>query len=214
MWNARLAELQAVSKISRRNINNLRCANDTTLMAESKEELKSLWMKVKEETEKTDLKLSIKKKSKIITSGPLTSWQIKGEKYWSGSPFPFLGDFPNPGIEPRSPTLQVDSFPAEPQEKPKNTGVHSLSFLQRIFPTQESIWSLLHCRWILYQLSYQAMTNLDTVLKSEDSTLLTKICIVKTMVFPVVMYGCDRWTIRKWEHRRIDAFELQCWRRH
>ena len=76
-------------------------------------------------------------------------------EYWSGYLFPYPGDLPNPGIKPRSPALQVDSLPVEPQGKPKNTGEGSLSLLQRIFPTQESNWGLLHCRWILYQLSYQ-----------------------------------------------------------
>ena len=76
-------------------------------------------------------------------------------EFWSGEPFPSPGDLPNPGIEPRSPTLQVDSLQAEPQGKPKNTGVGSLSLLQGIFPTQELDWGLLHCRWILYQLSYE-----------------------------------------------------------
>ena len=92
-------------------------------------------------------------------------------EYWS-EPFPSPGDLPNPGIEPRSPALQAYSLPAEPPGKPKNTGVGSLSLLQRNFLTQESNWGLLHCRWIL----------------------------VKAMVFPVVMYGCESWTIRKAEH--------------
>ena len=118
-----------------------------------------------------------------------------------GMPFPSPGDFPNPGIEPRSPTVQADSLPAEPQGKPKNTGVGSLSLLQGIFPTQESNRGLLHCRQILYQLSYQGspVTNLDGILKSRDITLPTKVRLVKAMVFPLVMYGCESWTIKKAE---------------
>ena len=95
--------------------------------------------------------------------------------------FPFSGDIPNPGIERRSPTLQADSLPAESQGKPKNTEVGSLSLFQQIFPTQESNHSLLHCRRILYQLSYKG--NLDSVLKSRDITLPTKVHVVKAMVF-------------------------------
>ena len=118
---------------------------------------------------------------------------------------------------PRSLTLQADSLPAEPQGKAKNTGVDSLSLLQWIFPTQESNQGLLHCRRILYHLSHSftiwAMTNLDSILKSRDIALLTKVHLVKTMVFPVVMYGCESWTIKKADGWRIDAFELWCWRR-
>ena len=85
----------------------------------------------------------------------LCSWRFSRQEYCSGLPCPPPGDLPNPGIKPRSPALQVDSLPPKPPEKPKNTGVGSLSLLQRIFPTQESNWGVLHCRWILYQLSYQ-----------------------------------------------------------
>ena len=117
----------------------------------------------------------------------------------------------------RSPALQADSLPAEPQEKSKNTGVGSLSLLQRLFLTQESNQGLLHCRQILYQLSYErsrkAMTNLDSILKSRDITLPTKVHIVKSTAFLVVMYRCESWTIKKAECRRIDAFKLWCWRR-
>ena len=93
--------------------------------------------------------------SRSVTPWTIQSMEFSRPEYWSGQPFPSPGDLPNPGIEPRSPTLQTDSLPAEPQGKPNNTGVGSLSLLQRIFPTQESNWGLLHCRWILYQLSYQ-----------------------------------------------------------
>ena len=125
---------------------------------------------------------------------------------------PSPGDLPNPGIELRSPTLQADSLAAEPQGKPKNPGVGSLSLLQGIFPTQESNQGLLHCRQILYQLSYErsrkAMTNLDSILKSRDITLPTKIHIAKAMVFPIVVYGSESWTIKKAESQKMDAFEL------
>ena len=111
-------------------------------------------------------------------------------EHWSGWPFPSPGNLPNLEIEPRSPEMQLDSLPAEPPVKPKNTGVGSLFLLQQIFPTQESNRGLLHCRQILYQLSYQGSPHL-----------------VKAMVFPVVMYGCENWTLKKAEYRRIDAFE-------
>ena len=114
--------------------------------------------------------------------------------------FPSPGDLPNPGIELRSPALQADSLPVEPQGKPKNTGVGSLSLLQQIFPTQESNQDLLHCRQICYQLAYEikrrlllgrkVMTNLDSIFKSRDITLPTKVRLVEAMVFSVVMYGC------------------------
>ena len=157
-------------------------------------------------------------------------------EYWSGLLFPSPGDLPNPGIKPRSSTLQVDSLPAEPPGKPKNTGVGSLSLPQRIFPTQESNLGLLNYRQILYQLSYQgrlftadvdcsheikrhlllgrkAVTNLDSTFKSWDITLPIKIHLVKAMVFPIVMYRCESWTMKKAEGQRIDAFLLWYWRR-
>ena len=96
---------------------------------------------------------------KTIPAKLLCPWGFSRQEYWGGLPVPSLGDLPNPGIEPRSPTLQVDTLPAKPQGKPKNIGVDSLSLLQWIFSTQESNWGLLHCRWILYQLSYQLETN-------------------------------------------------------
>ena len=139
MRNARLDEAQAGIRSARRNISNLRYADDTILMAESEEKLKSLLMKVKEESEKAGLKLNIQK-MKIMASSPITSWQIDRE-------------------------------------------------------TMETV------------------TNLDSILKSRDITSPTKVSLVKTMVFPVVMYECESWTIKKAEHRRIDAFELWCWRR-
>ena len=170
MQNAGLDEAQAGIKIAGRNINNLRYADDTTLMAESKEELKSLLMKVKEESEKVDLKLNIQK-TKIMVSGPIASWQIDGESLETVTDFIFLGS--------------------------KITADGDCSHeIKRHLP-----------------LGRKTMTNLDSLLKSRNITLPTKVHLVKAMIFPVVMYGCESWTIKKPEHRRIDAFELWCWRR-
>ena len=155
-------EVQARINIARRNINNLRYADDTTLMAESKEELKSLLMKVKEESEKATLKLSIQK-TKIMASSFITSWEIDGETMDTVTDFVFL-DY----------KITAD-------------GDFSLDHLL---------------------LGRKAMTNLDSILKSRDITLSTKFCLVKAMVFPVVMYGCESWTIKKAECQRIDALEL------
>ena len=165
MRNAGLDEAQARIKISRRNINNLRCADDITLMAESKEELKSLLMKVKEEREKVGLKLSIQK-TKIMVSGPITSWQIDGETVETVTDFIFLGS--------------------------------------KITADGDFSHEIKRC----LLLGRKAMTNLDSILKSRDITLPTKVRLVKAMVFPVVMYGCESWTIKKTNHRRIDA--LNC----
>ena len=170
MRNVRLEKAQAGIKIARRNINNLRYADDTTLMAESEEELKSLLMKVKEESEKIGLKLNIQN-TKIMASGPITSWQIDGETVEIMTGFIFLGS--------------------------KNTADGDCSHEIK--------------RHLL--LGREVMTNLDSILKSRDITLSTKVCLVKAMVFPVVIYGCENWTVKKAEHRRIDAFELWCWRR-
>ena len=167
MWNAGLDEAQAEIKIAGRNINNHRYADDTTLMAESKEELMSLLMKGKEESEKVGLKLNIQK-TKIIASGPITSWQIDGETMETVRDFIFLGS-----------KITADGDCSHEIKRPLLLGT-------------------------------KAMTNLDSILKSRDITLPTKIRLVKAMVFPVVMYGCERWTIKKAEHRRIDAFELWC----
>ena len=164
-----VAMIQAGIKIVGRNISNLRYADDTTLMAES-EELKSLLMKVKEESEKVGLKLNIEK-MKIMASGPVTSWQIDGETMETVADFIFLGS-----------KITVD-------------GDCSHEIKRRLL------------------LGRKAMTNLDNILKSRDITLPTTVCLVKAMVFPVVMYGYESWTIKKAEHRRIDAFELSCWRR-
>ena len=166
LWNVGLDDSQTGIKIARRNINNLRYADDITLIAESKEELKSLLMRVKEESEKADLKLSIKK-TKITASSPITSCQIDGEpvRYVY-----FLG-------------LRNHSR-CDCSHKIKRC-----LFLER-----------------------KAMANLDRVLKSRDITLLTKVHIVQAMFFPVVMYRCGSWTIKKPKHWRTDAFEL-CWRR-
>ena len=167
MRNAGLDEAQAGIKIARRNINNLTYADDTTLMAESKEELKSLLMKVKEESEKVSLKLNIQK-TKTMASGPITSWQIDGETMET------LTDF----------------------------------ILGGLIITADGDYSHEIKRCLL--LGRKVMTNLDSILKSRDITLPlpTKIHLVKALVFPVVMYGCDSWTIMKAEHQRIDAFEL------
>ena len=165
MQNAGLDEAQAGIKIAGKNINNLRYADDTTLMAES-EELKSLLMKVKEESEKFGLKLNIQK-MKIMASGPITSWQIDGETVETVADFTFLG-------------LQ-------------NHCSHEIK------------------RYLF--LGRKVMTNLDSILKSRGITLPTKVHLVKAMVFPVFMYGCESWTIKKAERRRIDPFELWCWTR-
>ena len=170
MRNAGLEETQAGIKIARRNIGNLRYADDTTLMAESEEELKSLLMKVKEESEKVGLKLNIQK-TKIMASGPITSWKIDGETVETVSDFIFLGS-----------KITADGDCS-----------HEIK------------------RHLL--LGRKAMNNLDSILKSRDITLPSKIRLVKAMVFPVVMYGCESWTIRNAECQRTDAFELWCWRR-
>ena len=170
MRNTGLDEAQAGIKIARRNINNLRYADDTTLMAESKEELKSLLMKLKEESEKVGLKLNIQK-MKIMASSPITSWQINGEKIETVTDFIFLGS-----------KITADGDCS-----------HEIK------------------RHLL--LGRKATTNLDSILKSRDITSLTKVHVVKAMVFPVVMYGCESWTLEKAEHQRVDAFELWCWRR-
>ena len=167
MRNTGMDEVQAGIKIARRNINNLRYADDITLKAESEEELKNILMKVKEKSEKADLKFNIPK-TKIMASGPITSWQINGETV---TDFIFLG-----------PKITADSDPS-----------HEIR------------------RHLL--LGRKAMTNIDSILKSRDIILPTKVHLVKTMVFPVVMYGCKSRTIMKAEHQRIDAFEVWCWRR-
>ena len=169
MRNARLEETQAGIKIAGRNINNLRYADDTTLMAESKE-LKGLLTKVKEEGEKVGLKLNIQK-TKIMASSPITSWQIDGETVEAVADFVFLGS-----------RITVDG------DCSREIKIHLL-------------------------LGRNVMTNLDSIFKSRDIALPTKVRLVKAMVFPVVMYGCDSWTIKKAECRRTDAFELWCWRR-
>ena len=159
MGNAGLNDSQAGIKIAGRNVNNLRYADVTTLKAESEEELKSLLMKVKEESEKVGLKLNIQK-SKIMASGPITSSQIDGETMETVADFTFLGS-----------KITVDGDCS-----------HEIK------------------RCLL--LGRKVMTNLDSILKSRDITLPTKVHLVKAMVFPVVIYGCESWTIKKAEHRR------------
>ena len=170
MRNAGLDEAQARIKIAGRNINNLRYADDTTLMAESEEELKSLLMDMKEESEKVGLKLNIQK-TKIMALGPITSWQIDGETVETVADFIFLGS-----------KITADGDCS-----------HEIK------------------RHLLF--GKKIKTNIDSILKSRDITLPTKIHLVKAIVFPVVMYGCESWTIKKAEHQRIDAFEPWCWRR-
>ena len=168
MRNAGLDEAQSGIKIARRNINNLRYTDDTTLTAES-EELKSLLMKVKEESDKVGLKLNIQK-TKIMASGPITSWQIDGETVKTVADFIFLGS--------------------------------------KIIAVGDCSHEIKRCLLI----GRKVMTNLDSILKSRHY-FAKKVCLVIAMVFPVVMYGCESWTMKKAEHRRIDAFELCCWRR-
>ena len=169
MQNARLDEAQAGIKIAGRNTNNLRYA-DTMLMVESKEELKSLLMKLKEESEKVGLKLNIQK-TKFMASGPITSWEIDGETMETVTDFIFLGSI-----------VTTDG---------------------------DCSYEIKRC----LLLERKVMTNLDSILKSRDITLSTKVHLVKATVFPVVMYGCESWTMKKAEHQRIDAFELWLWRR-
>ena len=170
MLNAGLDETEVEIKIAGRNINNLRNAYDTTLMAESKEGLKSLLMKVKEESEKAGLKLNIQK-TEITALGPITSRQIDGETMETVRDFIFLD----------SKIIADGDFRHEIKRR---------LLLER-----------------------KAATNLDSILKSRDITLPTKVRLVKATVFPVVMYGCESWTVKKAEHWRINAFELWCWRR-
>ena len=165
MRNPGLEEAQAGIKIAGRNINDLRYADDTTLMAGSKEELKSLLMKVKEESEKVGLKFNIQK-TKVMASSPIPSWRIDGETVETVSDFIFWGS-----------KITADGDCS-----------HEIK------------------RHLL--LGRKVMTNLDSILKSRDITLPTKFCLVKAMVFPIVMYGCESWTTKKAEHQRIDAFEL------
>ena len=166
MRSNELEEAQAGIKIAGRNINHFRCADDTILMAESEEELKSLLMKVKEESEKIGLKLNIQK-TKIMASVPITSWEIDGETVETVSDFIFLGS--------------------------------------KITADGDCSHEIKRCL-----LRRKLMTNLDRILKIRDITLPTKVHLVKAMVFPVVMYGCESWTVKKAEHRRIDAFDLWC----
>ena len=170
MRNAGLEETQPGINIDRRNITNIRYADDATLMAENEEELKSLLMKVKEESDKVGLKLNIKK-TKIMASGPITSWEIDGETVETVADFIFLGS--------------------------KITSDYDCSHEIK--------------RCIL--LGRKVMTNLHSILKSRNITLSTKVHLVKAIVFPVVMYGCKSWTIKKADCQRIDAFEVWCWRR-
>ena len=167
MRNAGLYEAWARIKIASRNINNLSYADNTTLMAESKDKLNSFLLKVKEESEKVGLKLNIQK-TKNMASSPVTSWQIDGETV---ADFLFLG------------------------YKIATDGDCSHEIRRHLL------------------LGRKVMTNLESILKSRDITLSTNVLLVKTMIFPVVTYGCERWTVKKAECPRIDAFELWCWGR-
>ena len=167
MRNAGLEDAQAGIRIAGSNINNFRYADDTTLMAESEEELKSLLMKVKEESEKVGLRLIIQK-TKIMASGPITSWEIVGETVETVSDFILGGS------------------------KSTADGDCSHEIKRRLL------------------LGRKVMTNLNSIFKSRDITLPTNVRVVKAMVFPVVMYGFESWTVKKAEHRRNDAFELWC----
>ena len=170
-WETLDWKKQAGIKIAGRNINNLRYADDTTLVAESKEKLKSLLIKVKEESEKVGLKLNIQK-TKIMASGPITSFgQIDGETMETVTAFIFGGS--------------------------------------KITANADCSHEIKRC----LLLGRKVMTKLDSLLKSRDITLPTKVHLVKAMVFPVIMYGCESWTVKKAEHQRVDAFELWCWRR-
>ena len=170
MRNAGLDEAQTGIKIAGRNINNLGYVDDTTLVAESEEDLESLLMKVKEESEKVGLKFNIQK-TKIMASGPITSWQIDVETMETVREFIFLCS---------KITANGDCS-------------HEIK------------------RHLLF--GRKVMTNLDCILKSRDITLSTKVHLVKALVFPVVMYGCDNWSIKQGECQRTDAFELWCWRK-
>ena len=168
--NAGLEEAQAGIKIAGRNINNLRYVDDTTLMAENEEDLKSLLMKVKEESEKVGLKLNIQK-TNIMASGPITSWEIDRETVETVSDFIWGGS--------------------------------------KITADGDCSHEIKRC----LLLGRKVMSNLDSIFKSRDITLPSKVHLVKAMVFPVVMYGCESSTVKKAECQRIDAFELWCWRR-
>ena len=170
MQNAGVDEAQAGIKIAGRNINNMRYADDTTLMAESEEELKSLLMKVKEENKKLGLKPNIQK-TNIMASSPNTSWLIDGETTETATDFILLGS--------------------------------------KITADGDCSHEIKRC----LLLGRKAMFNLESILKSRDITLPTKVHLVKAMVFPVVVYGCESWTMKKAECQRVDAFELWCWRR-
>ena len=170
MRNAGLEEEQAGIKMAGRNINNLRYADDTTLMAESEEELKSLLMKVKEESEKVGLKINIQK-TKILASGPITSWKIDGETVETVSDFIFWGS-----------KITADGDCS-----------HEIT------------------RHLL--LGRKVMANLDSIFKSRDIIVPTKVRLVRAMVFPMIMYGYESWTVKKAERQRTDAFELWCWGR-
>ena len=203
MRNAGLDEAQTGIKIAGISINNLRYADDTTFMAESEEELKSLLMKVKEESEKVGLKFNIQK-TKIMTSDPITSWEIDGETVETVADFIFLGS-----------KITADGDCSHEIKRRLLLGetvetVADFIFLGSKITADGDCSHEIKRRLLL---GNKIMTNLDSILKSRDITLPKKVHLVKAMVFPVVMYGCESWTVKKAECRKIDAFERWCWRR-
>ena len=202
MRNAGLEEAQAGIKIARCNINNLRYADDTTLMAESEEQLKSLLMKVKEESEKVGSKLSIQK-TKIITSGPITSWQIDGGTVETVADFIFLGS-----------KVTADGDCSHEIKRRLLLGRRKWQPTPVLLPEKSRGWRSLvgYSLWgrkesetteRVHSLGRKVMTSLDNIIKGRDITLPTMVRLVKAMVFPVVMYGCESWTIKKAETEEL-----------
>ena len=195
MWYVELYESEVGIKIAGKNINNLTYANDSTLMVESGEKRKSLLLSMKEESEKAGLKFNIEK-TKIMAPSPITSWQIDEEKVETMTDFIFLGS-----------KIIADGDCSYEIKRCLLLGRKAMTNLAcaqaQLFIMSDSLWP----PWTV------AMTNLDTILKSRDITLPTKVHVIKAMVFPVIIYGCESWTIKKAEHQRTDGFELWCWRR-
>ena len=202
MWNAVLDDSQAGIKIVRRDINNLRYTDDTTLMAESKEELKSLLMRVKEESEKSGLKFSIQK-PKIMASGLITSWQIDEETMGTLADFIFLGSKITVAGDCRHELKRHLLFGRK--------ATTNLDSVLNPWLIHVNVWQkpLQYCKVI----SLQLIKINEKKLKSRDIIFTTKVCIVKATVCPKAVYGCESWTIKKTEHQRADAFESWCWKR-
>ena len=248
MRNAGLEEAQAGIKTAARNIDNFRYEDDTTLMAESEEELQSLLMKVKEESEKAGLKLNIQK-TKIMASGLITSWEIDGETVETVADFVFLGSkiagrninnlrYADDTTLMAESEEELKSFLVKMKEESEKIGLKLNIQKTKIMASSpitsspidgETVKTVADfiflgskitadgdCRHEIERrllVGRKVMTNLDSIFKGRDITLSIKVCLVKAMVFPVVMYECESWTVKKAEHRRIDAFELWCWRR-